>query len=147
MKRILFASLITLSVVISLFGCSNSSDVGDVDVDIDLSELSMTMMQAEYQRIFSNAEEHIGKTIKVYGSYYTMQIDNAGNIAHFVIVIPGDACCQLGFEFKRDDGSVFPDDYPVQNSMILITGTLDVYEQFGASYIYIDVDEFTIANS
>jgi len=145
MKKSLVVFLIMLQISISLYGCSNSSD--GVDVDIDLSELSMTLIEAEYQRIVSSSEEYKGKTIKLYGSYQAMQIDNDGNVAHFIIVIPGDECCQMGFEFKRDESYSFPDDYPSQNSMILITGKLDKHERFGASYTYIDVNEFTVVSS
>jgi len=142
MKKLLFLIFLTTLISIYAIGCAN--DINERDVDIDLSELSMTMIQAEYQKIISNPEDYMGKTIKVYGSYYILPLDNAGNIAHYVIIVQGDECCQMGFEFKRDGNYVYPEDYPSQNSMIQITGTLDKHEQFGAVYIYIDVDELTI---
>jgi len=142
MKKLLFLLFLIILINIHVIGCV--SDVEKRDVDIDLSELSMTMIQAEYQRIISNSEDYMGKTIKVYGSYYILPLDNAGNIAHYVIVVSGDECCQMGFEFKRDSSYIYPDDYPSQNTMIQVTGTLDKHEQFGASYIYIDADKFTV---
>jgi len=142
MKNLFILLFLTIFICIPVIGCA--SDVKEHDVDIDFSDLSMTMIQAEYQRILSNSEDYMGKTIKMNGTYYSFQIDEAGNIAHFVIIIPGDDCCQMGFEFKRGENYVYPADYPAQNAMIMVTGTLDKHEQFGAVYIYIDVDEFSV---
>ena len=139
---ILIFSIITL--VILFTGCSN--DVNESDVDIDLSSLSQTLVQAEYQRIVANADANIGKTILLSGTYQTFIVDDAGNYAHFIIVVQGDECCQLGFEFKREGDYSFPDDYPEQNAVIKIKGVLDTHERFGTTYLYIDADEFSLLN-
>jgi hypothetical protein len=123
-------------------GCAN--DVSESDVDIDLSELSMTMIQAEYARILSNADDYSGKTIRVVGAYYTLFFENPGTRFHYIIIIPGDECCQEGFEFRRAGDYDFPGDYPSQNAMIQITGTLRRDEDIGLSYLYIAVDDFLV---
>ena len=128
--------------VFSLVGCSDAADKNDVD--IDLSGLSMTMMQAEYQRILSNPRDFIGKTIRAIGLYRTMIIDDAGNYTHSIIIVPGDECCLLGFEFQPDGDIGFPDDYPAQDARIKITGTIDEYNRSGALYLYIAVDSFEV---
>ena len=139
-KHLLFVcALLCMSFL--LFACDR--DESNNDVDIDLSELSLTLVQAEHQRIVSNPNDYIGKTIKVYGSFRTFIVDNAGNLAHFIIIVPGDDCCQIGFEFRRNGEYKFPDDYPAQNSMLLISGTLDKSTTFGTSSLFIDVIDFT----
>jgi len=142
MKKSLIIFCMLLFSMILIIGCTEVDTISDVD--IDLTELSATLMEAEYQRIISNAEDNIGKTIKTYGTYRTLIIDEAGNYAHFIVIVAGDDCCWLGFEFIRDGDYVFPNDYPAQNSRILITGTLDSYFIYGSSYVYIAVDDFNI---
>jgi len=142
MKKNLVVLFFIMFTVLFITGCE--SDSGKNDVDIDLSDLSMTMIQAEYSRIVSNADDYSGKTIKVYGSYYTLVFGDPGERLHYIIIISGDECCQMGFEFRRNGNYAFPGDYPTQNAMILITGTLQKDEEVGASYLYINVDEFEV---
>jgi len=139
MKRLSIVLCTIISIVLLLTGCSNKA----ADIDIDLSELSSTLIQAEYVRIFSNPEDYIGKTIKLYGSYSNQRIDSSSYV-HFIIILPGDDCCVIGIEFKLDDSYSFPEDYPALNSMILITGTIDTYERNDNTYIYIAVNDFTV---
>jgi len=142
MKKYIVLLCLILFTALLVTGCAN--DESENDVDIDLSELSMTMIQAEYARILSNADDYVGKTIKAYGAYYTLLFSNSGTRFHYIIIVPGDECCQMGFEFRRGDDYDFPDDYPSQNAMILITGTLLKDEEIGASYLYIAVDDFLV---
>ena len=145
MKKLLAMIFIYSLIFGFISGCTEDETISEVD--IDLTELSMTMIEAEYQRIITNAEDNIGKTIRTYGSYRTLIIDNAGNYLHFIVVVPGDECCWLGFEFIRDGDYNFPDDYPAQNSAILITGTLDKYTDSGSSFLFIAVDDLSVNNS
>jgi len=135
--------LICLCVFIGIFITGCSGDTVRSDVDIDLTELSITMMQAEFNRIISDSDDYIGKTIRAGGTLRTMLIDNAGNYAHYIVVIPGDDCCWSGFEFKRDESYNFPRDYPRQDASIVISGTLSRYRESGVTYLYIAVDEFS----
>jgi hypothetical protein len=139
MNKFLFLLCIVLFAALLLTGCTN--DVIDNDIDIDLSNLSMTMIQSEYVRILSNPADYSGKTIRAYGTYFSLRFGNPPNRFHYIIIVPGDECCQMGFEFKRDGEYVYPDDYPAQNTMIQITGTLYRDEAIG---IYIAVDDFLV---
>jgi len=143
MKKCVITVCFIFIAVMAVAGCAGQSENTDkAPVDIDLTELSMTMIQAEYERIVSSPDENIGKTISVYGSLLTYIYDADYKLAHFVIIVQGDECCQMGFEFKIDGDYEFPDDYPQQNSMIKITGTLNIHEIFGTEYLYIAVDEY-----
>jgi len=144
MKNLFLLTCLLLFFCLLLTGCTEENN--ENDVDIDLTAISMTVLQAEYERIISNADDYVGKTIQVYGSYRVYLYDT-DNIAHFIIVIPGDECCQMGFEFKWDGNFAFHGDYPAQNAMILITGTLGKHEVFNNYYLYIAVDDFTVVSS
>ena len=142
MKKYILLLFFVLFTALLTTGCTNDTD--ENDVDIDLSDLSMTIIEAEYSRILSNADDYNGKTIRAYGLYYTLLFSNSGDRFHYIIVVTGDECCQMGFEFRRDGDYIFPDDYPSQNAIIQITGTLTKDEEIGPSYLYIDVDEFLV---
>ena len=130
---LIFFCILTIS-------CSN--DTGDSDVDVDLSVLSTTMAQAEYENIIINSEKYIGKTIRAAGTYFTIT-DDTGSYYHYVIIIPGDDCCQLGFEFKRDGNYIVPDDYPENSAAIEVTGILNKGEDRGFPYLYLASAEMT----
>jgi len=145
MKKYLVLLHLVLFTALLTTGCTNdSNDANENGVDVDLAGLSMTIVQAEYERILSNADDYSGKTIRVNGLFYTLDFGDPGNRVHYIIIVMGDECCQLGFEFRRDGNYKFPGDYPSQNAMILITGTLHKDEEIGPSYLYIAVDEFVV---
>ena len=147
MKKFLLIMFIIFSAALFITGCETYAkeiDTKESDVDIDLSELSLSIIQTEYSQIVSNATDYSGKTIRAYGSYYTLFFDDTGKHSHYIIVVPGDECCRLGFEFRRDGDYVFPQDYPSENAIILITGTLHRDADSGLSSIYIDVDELSV---
>jgi hypothetical protein len=142
MKRCFVLLFFCLFTALLITGCTE--DAHESDVDIDWSELSLTMIEAEYTRILSNANDYSDKTIRANGLYYTLEFGNPANRFHYIIVIPGDECCWMGLEFRRDDEYSFPADYPSQNAIIQITGTLRKNEEIGPSYLYIAVDDLLV---
>ena len=129
----------------SIFAISCSNDAGDSDVDVDLSKLSTTMAQAEYENIVSNSGKYIGKTIRAAGTYYDTY-NSTGENFHYIIIIQGDECCQLGFEFKREGEYSAPDDYPAISSPIEVTGILSRGDDRGFPYLYLASAEITELN-
>jgi len=139
-------SIIVLCILllIGIFALSCSKDADNDGVDVDLSVLSTTMAQAEYENIVSNSGKYIGKTIRAAGIYYTMVNEQTGDLYHYVIIVQGDECCQLGFEFKRDGEYTVPDDYPGRNEAIEVTGVLSRGEDRAFPYLYLASAEMTI---
>jgi len=154
MKKCLIVLCFLLLFGISVISCSNETESDEVagdetaierdDVDVDLTGLSQTIVQAEFQNILSNTDNYIGKTIRASGTYYTLFSDKTGNHYHYIIIVQGDECCQLGFEFKRDGDYAVPDDYPKKNAVIEVTGILKRYEELGNSYLYLAVKDITV---
>ena len=114
---------------------------------MDLTGLSQTLVEAQYEHILANSADFLGKTIRVIGTYFPLYMAQYDTTYHYVIIVFGDECCQLGFEFKRDGDYVVPDDYPAMNTLIEVTGVLDRYEERGISYLYIAVTELILLNS
>jgi len=125
---------------------NGNANASEFDVDIDFTLFSRTIVEAEFQNIIDNSEQYMGKTIRVIGTYFPLFMAESGTTYHYIIIVAGDECCQLGFEFLRDGDYVVPDDYPAQGTLIEIIGVLDRYEEFGTSYIYLAVLEMSIVN-
>jgi len=116
----------------------------DVHVDVDLTALSSTMAQAEFINILTNPSDYLGKTIRVRGPYFNINFQEFGEVFHFVMVIEGDECCRMGFEFILSGDYAYPDDFPSQYARIEITGVLSVIEHGEQNFLYLATDEITL---
>lgn len=122
----------------------DTDTIGDVSVDVDLSALSSTMAQAKFINIMQNSDDYLGRTIRVQGPYFSMPFPQTDEHLHFVMVIEGDECCRMGFEFMVSGDTVYPYDYPAQYAMIEIVGIISMLEEFGQYFLYIATDEIVL---
>jgi len=146
MKRYLILLCALLFLSVSAANCSNDTGSEASEVDLDLTGLSQTLVEAQFENILSNSEEFLGKTIRVIGTYFPLYMAEYDTTYHYVIIVYGDECCQLGFEFKRDGDYAVPDDYPALNEPIEVIGVLGRYEEWGTSYLYLAVKELILIN-
>ena len=144
MKKVLPVLLVLCLLCLPAAGCSGDSEKNGRSADVDLTLLSTTMAQAEFQNISARSSDFMGKTIRVNGTYNSMFFDQTGNFYHYVIVVEGDDCCRQGFEFKLTDEDFALDDFPAQGTKIEITGVLSMYEELGMKYVYLAADEIII---
>lgn len=123
-----------------LLGPESQSDKSN-DVDLDLTQLSSTMIFSEVYHMMSSPEDYLGKTIKISGEFYAYegdpQIKDAPPYYFAVIIADETACCQQGLEFKWEGEHHFPDDYPNQGAIITITGIFDKYQENGDTYYFL----------
>lgn len=113
-------------------------------VDIDMTQMSATMIYATVNDMLTVPENYYGKTVRVDG-FFDMGTDESIGATYFFVVIPdATACCLQGMEFRRSNGSTDPADYPEVKDDIRISGTYDRYEENGNLYYYIKADEVTV---
>lgn len=104
-------------------------------IDIDLTQLSSTMVYSEVFNIVSDPESFVGKVIKMQGMF-TMYHDEATDKYYYGCIIQdATACCSQGLEFVPLNATVYPDDFPEQMSTITVTGTFSIYEEGGYKYM------------
>lgn len=97
------------------------------DVDLDLTQLSKTMVYAEVYNIMMEPETYVGKSIRMNGDYY-IYIDEATGQKYFYCVIrDATACCAQGIEFVLTDDYKFPEDYPEEGAFVTVSGRFDTY--------------------
>jgi len=147
MKKYLIVLFILLLLGVSAAGCSSDNENEENEVDVDLTGLSQTIVEAQFQHIMANSADFLGQTIRVIGTYYQLTFGEPATTYHYVIIVFGDECCQLGFEFKRDGDYKVPDDYPAMNELIEVIGVLGRYEEWGSSFLYLEVKELILLNN
>lgn len=114
---------------------AESRDPGAVDVD--LTQLSSTMVYSEVYAMMVEPEQYVGKTVKMRGLFATQEYN--GERLYACIVQDATACCAQGLEFETAEKLAYPDDYPKPGSEITVVGTFDSYKEEvdGNYYIYL----------
>ena len=107
-------------------------------VDVDLTQLSSTMVYPEVYAMVYEPEQYLGKTIKMRGLFATQEYD--GTRLYACIVQDATACCAQGLEFELSGEHVYPEDYPEPGMEITVIGTFDTYTEDagnGNYYVYL----------
>lgn len=150
LQKLLFAFLIFISLSV-LFSCSkkadlntgktkSSSDAGDVD--LDLTQMSSTMIYSTVFDMLIMPDEYVDKKIKVKGNFEVFENADS-NERYFAVLIPdATACCQQGIEFVWLGEHSYPQDFPEVGQEITVSGTYTITEDSqGISYVYLKVFE------
>lgn len=112
-------------------------DLKQYDVDIDLTTLNNTMLQARVNEILENPNDYKGKTVRVTGTYSKSYYDQTDKYYDYVLGYDETMCCAAwGIEFMGDS---VPEEIE-QYTTIGLVGTFDFYEELGQTYFYINVD-------
>lgn len=106
-------------------------------VDVDLTQLSSTMVYSEVYAMTTEPAQYVGKTVKMQGLFATQEYNGARLYA--CIVQDATACCAQGLEFELAEEFVYPDDYPEAGAEITVLGTFDSYKEEvdGNYYVYL----------
>lgn len=105
--------------------------------DYDLTAISSDMVYATVSQLMYEPDDYVGKTIRMNGLYYAGFYEPTGKYYHYCLIQDALACCAQGLEFVWDDGShVYPDEYPAENTEIVVQGTFDLYKEEGDEWLY-----------
>jgi putative membrane protein len=101
--------------------------------DSDVVELTEDMYVTYINEIYTNAEDYLGRTIRLQGMFASAY-DEASDSTYTYVYRVGPGCCgndgsMCGFEFSWDG------EMPKTDDWIEVTGTLDEYEQDGLTYL------------
>ena len=97
------------------------------NIDLDLSNMSGTVVYAQIYQMALHPEEYIGKIIRLSG-WFDVFTDSETGIVYTVCYIPdASACCAQGVEFvwaeDHEEGAV----YPEPGIEITVTGRFETY--------------------
>lgn len=109
---------------------TDEQSIADGKVDLDLTDLSTTMLYSEVFNIVNDPDKYRSQTIRMTGycSYYYNSLSK--EMVYSCLIPDAAACCSQGIQFQLEDGY----EYPEQGEKITITGTFDTYEIEPFSY-------------
>ena len=98
-------------------------------VDIDLTQLSSSMIYAQVYDMVYKSEEYTGKSVKVKGLFSYFKDADTGKEYFSVTVSDISACCSQAIEFVLKDECTYPDDYPPLDTEITVVGNFNCYKE------------------
>jgi len=106
-------------------------------VDVDLTLMGSDLVYATVYQMMSKPEEYEGKTIRIEGKYYASYYPITDKYYNYCLIADAAACCSQGLEFELGGDAVYPDDYPADQSHVIVTGVFETYtEEAGQTFYY-----------
>lgn len=157
MKKII-AIILALVVALSFVACSKNSDKNEnsnsktttkitettteaKSVDLDLTELSSTVVYSEVYNMLITPDDYKGKIIKMKGQFNQYTDEETGKIYNTVIIPDATACCQQGLEFELQNKT---NPNFEQGTGITVVGTFDTYSD--GEFLYCHLKNAKIIN-
>ena len=109
----------------------SSNDEYDIDLTIDNADL----IYAEVFAMVYTPEDYVGKTVKMKGQFVFYYDEEAGMYYYACLIKDAMACCAQGLEFIPAGDCVYPDDFPPAMTEINVTGTFNILEDNGETYV------------
>ena len=113
----------------------------DIQVDVDLTTLSSTMVFAEVSSLVYDPIPYLGQRVRMEGIFsvdhaYTMEgeVDLSQNY-FYCIIEDALACCAQGLEFSLAGDYAYPEDYPAEGDTIRVVGTVEFFEVNGFRHL------------
>lgn len=135
-------SLLALCLALSLAACGGDAaprQSQGVDADVDLTQLSSTLVYAEVYNMASNPQSYVGKTVRMKGNLVYQVVDGQPNPDYMACLISdATACCAQGVEFVLAQP---PAQYPELGSTVTVTGVFATYESSGLTQIRLEQAE------
>ena len=135
---------------------SNDNQFGTIEENVRYSSLSPKkgiieikekMFATQVQDVYNNAEDYLGKTIKLEGLFKQEQTHDGKTYCYVLRYSPG--CCgydgNASFEIKWDESKAQP--FPKEDAWIETIGVLKQYEEDGYDqYLYLDLISLNVLN-
>ena len=106
-------------------------------IDLDLTEMSATMVYSEVLGMVYEPDRYRGKVVKMAGDFSYYLDEQTGKYYFACIVKDATECCAQGIEYSLKGEYSFPEDYPEIGDPVTVIGTFDTYEEGGFVYMYL----------
>ena len=106
-------------------GSAVSEKSDNMDIDVDLTKMSSTMVYSEVYNMMALPDDYLGQTVRMKGQFQMYEGD--GRNYYVVMIADALACCQQGMEFVLDGDYRYPEDYPDPGTEVTVTGVFDTY--------------------
>ena len=113
----------------------------DHPVDLDLTQISGTVVYSQVYDMMMNPNSYLGQKIKMKGNFSYFQDPETKQEYFATIIADATACCAQGIEFVWKGNHAYPQDYPPLDTEITVTGTFSTYNEGGYMYVQlVDAD-------
>ena len=114
-------------------------------VDYDLTKMESDMVYATVYQMMVAPDEYEGKTFRIDGNFYATYYEVTKKYYFYCIIQDATACCAQGMEFVWEDGShVYPDEYPKDDTQVVVEGTFETYKEDGDENLYCRLADATL---
>ena len=145
MKRII-SSVLLFVLLLTLCACGSGA-AGDAAaddaaaanatapaaIDLDLTQLSSTLVYSEVYNIMTEQEAYLGKTIRMEGECLSAYYEPTDTTYYSVVIQDATACCAQGIEYVLSDGQ----DYPADGNNATVTGRFESYDEEGTVWYHL----------
>ncbi|MCR5795243.1 MAG: hypothetical protein K6G61_07900 [Solobacterium sp.] len=107
-----------------------------VKYDIDLADMSSTVIFAEISNMMNAPQDYEGKYIRIKG--FLKLDDSEGEMLFNCVVPDATQCCLNGIRFYRTGEYKYPDDYPEEGTEIIVEGTFSYIEDTYLTVLCLD---------
>ena len=129
---VLIAALTACSGKTVATGTTETAAKAAQNIDVDLTQMSSTMIYSEVQNMMLKPADYVGKTVRMQGAFSVSEI---GENRYFACIIKdATACCAQGIEFDWAGDHSYPADYPKDGSDITVTGEFTTYNEGQQQY-------------
>ena len=124
--------LLALCLALTMAACGGNAapqESQGVAVDVDLTQLSSTLVYAEVYNMATKPQDYVGKTVRMRGNLVYQVVNGQPNPDYMACMISdATACCAQGIEQPLEE-------YPALGSMVTVTGVLTSYESSGNTFL------------
>lgn len=128
--------LLALCLALTMAACGGDTSPQEsqgVTVDVDLTQLSSTLVYAEVYNMATNPQDYMGKTVRMRGNLVYQVLNGQPSPDYLACMISdATACCAQGIEFVLSQPL---EEYPALGSMVTVTGVLTTYESGGRTFL------------
>jgi len=127
-KRTVFTIFSTLIMVLMLLvGVSIHNQPKQESNFIDISGLSADETYECFYNISQNPQLYVGKDFRVKGLFYSEEQEITGERLYYVVAVNSDGM-YLPMDIVPIEGSVYPDDFPQNETEVCLEGTITAFE-------------------
>ena len=140
-KTLFSASLLTV-LLLTLCACGGGEQASApaqetsteaAAVDVDLTQLSSTMVYSEVYNIMMAPEDYVGKIIRMNGECVSAYYEPTDATYYSIIIQDATACCAQGIEYVLGDGQAYPED----GGEATVTGRFESYDENGTTWYHL----------
>jgi hypothetical protein len=133
-KYLAWMAIVMIALTGIFTGCGSSADEAAKEekasqVDVDLTQMSSTMVYSEVFNMVNEPDDYLGKMIKMEGTFALYYDENTGKDYYACIIQDATACCSQGIEFELSEDYKNPGSLMTEGDTVTVVGEFDQYTE------------------